>query len=263
VPRELAEAVARALMLEPTARYQTADAFALALAAAARACGTGVADARRVRSFVQPMIAPTLEARRAKVSRVLARRGRVGDGPLPSGAEPTLRTERLVSREAETIAVQPPPSSPPSGALTETERLDSQTGQTGSLDAVLRASGVPPAALLTAPLRSRVWLLVAIVPAVVLLLVWSVTGNSSSSSAAPGAAASSAIGAEPPPPLPEPEIEDVPVEVITPSELALESAEPGRAKKPAYRPPTRGQPPATILESEPPMPAPNPYPKKR
>jgi eukaryotic-like serine/threonine-protein kinase len=266
LPREIGDVVARALTLDAGSRFQTAESFALELAAAARAAGIAIADARRVRSFVQPLVAPALEARRAKVARVLAKRGRVSDGPLAPVDEPTASRQRVLSREADTVAVQPAPASAPAGAMTETVAgREEQVSQTGSLEALLRGSVVPPAALMTAPLRSKVWLLVAIIPAIVLLVVWSVTGSGTTADSTPPAAAASP-STEPlepePPASAEPEVDVLP-EVITPSELALESANPGRGKPPS-RPRQSGRPAVEILESDPPQPPPldNPYPKR-
>jgi serine/threonine protein kinase len=130
IPPAIDDAVARALEPDLEQRFETAEAFADALAAAADEHGLRVAH-RDVGRFLEPILAPLLEKRRARVKEVAGLR-KPGDSAIPSNpshpvpvhdgisSSPTVRSAPIASTAATTLD--------PSGAS------DGATGGVTALD---------------------------------------------------------------------------------------------------------------------------------
>jgi serine/threonine-protein kinase len=220
LPRELDDVVARALTLSADERFETAQAFADALSEAARGAGIARADAREVGSFLSALIGPRLEARREKATKTRELRRRL-DAFDPA-------TPHELSRfEEPTRVMAARPSSPPDASDDLAATLEPERRSVSADVAPL-----PPTAvlvlrsfayrLITAPLRSRAWLLASFGPVLLVALVWAL--SSEPSSARGRARASSASSAKALPARAVNSATTGPEEapVITPQDLAVE-----------------------------------------
>ncbi|MBK7580673.1 MAG: serine/threonine protein kinase [Myxococcales bacterium] len=226
VPRELDAVLARALSMDPRSRPPSAEALAEALRAASDAAGVGRADAREVKDFLLGLVGPELEARREKVAKIRALRRRVVDlGAQPFerrslGTPPPTRATATVASVP--LAEQLEPPAPHRGTPVSTREPGVGTGprRFAKMNTVL-------AKLLTAPLVSRAWVVVSVMPAVSLALGYVVAETQPSgtrvissgplvSGSAPTPARSVVAPAVPPSAAPE--------RVLTPADLAVAPA---------------------------------------
>lgn len=203
-PRELDAVLASALEMAPRSRPPTAAALAEALRAAATRSGVGYADARAVRDFLLELVGPELEARRDKVAEIRALKQRwVAPGataPALPAATRTAHAAPLVDR------LEPAPAARPTSTRTSPRRF-------ARVGALLRA-------VLTAPLVSRGWIAVSVIPAVALVLAWAIASDG-----APRV--TRAISAPPPPPPPSSPAPRPSAPSPDPSERVLTPAELG------------------------------------
>jgi len=228
VPRELDAVLGSALAMEPRSRPPTAEALAEMLREAASRAGVARADPREVKAFLLDLVGPELEARRDKIAEIRAFRRRFKDTAAGTASEPIP-----VARDAATVATVP-----------LSERLEPSV-----VHGPRRPAGTEPrlaavsswlGALLTAPLHSRAWLVLSVIPAVSLALAWVVAAGTEPSSTR-ALASGSAVPIAPPRPAPasapapservltpadlvEVDAALPPDGVITPSELGVEPA---------------------------------------
>lgn len=271
IPRPIDEAVAGALTLDPRARHASAEVFAEVLVRAAAAAGIARADPREVKNFLLPMVEAELGNRKNKVTHI--RRGR---GSMPPVSERALRVD-----QGPTVAVVPISRPPSSSSSSHRVPLDATAEDLEPRDrtsaTVFETSDRPPVVgstqTLTAPrARARVWILAAVIP-VSLIGFFSIVALWSRPETAPVSAPQIATQSPEPhaaqAPLPPPvEAPLVPAEeadaavIISPSQLAVESAEPSPKVHgaPPRRWPLTGKP-APAAESPPAQPEPlgNPY----
>ncbi len=126
LPTPLANVVDRALRLHAQDRFPTAEAFADALSAAARAAGISPATHREMRSFVLPLVSEQVELRRRRITELDAA-GEDADGILEAVDPQSATLDPRSSSDSMTSAprhgplpsrpsVPPPsrPSAPPS-----------------------------------------------------------------------------------------------------------------------------------------------------
>ncbi len=97
LPKQVDEAVARALQLNVKNRYESAEAFAQGLIKASAECGLERADRREVAAFLRPLLEAKLRTRKKKVAEIQALRRRMEElttqGMSRKGATPTISTE--------------------------------------------------------------------------------------------------------------------------------------------------------------------------
>ncbi len=277
IPRPLDEVVARALMLDPRARFQTAEEFAEALSKAAASAGLLRAAVRSVRDYVIPLVEPTLAARRTRASNVrTARRRALG---MPSlHEEPTHLPD---AGPTEVVVPFPTSDSASRSAAAMDPTLSEELGPredrtSATVFETSERMGYPTATGTTvhSPLRSRIWAFAIVISAVLLVFFWMVarSGESEETPTQPPVVAAPkpptpTVGAVQPPAQPpaiplEPVTEntDAQVQVITPSELAVESSSP-ESKRPVrvwHPAPKPGKPPSAPAQ---PQPLDNPYTK--
>jgi serine/threonine-protein kinase len=264
IPRPIDDAVAGALTLDPRARHASAEVFAEALVAAAAAAGVPRGDARDVKSFLAPMVDAELTHRKEKVTRIRRRRG-----SLPPASESGLRVQETVA--VVPISRPPLPSSASSSQripLDATEELEPRDRTSATVfETSERLPVVGSTQTLTAPRgRMGVWLVAALIPAT-LIGFFAVVALRSKPETAPVSAPQLTV--QPPPPnaahAPVP-VEDPDagseVEVVDPSNLAVESSEPTPrvhgAPAATRRRPVSGKPAVEVLPTQP-RPLENPY----
>jgi serine/threonine-protein kinase len=220
LPRELDAVLAEALAMDPRARPQTAEALAAALTRAADRAGILRADAREVRAFMQGLLGPELEARREKIAGIRALKKRWTD--LEEHSQKELR--------------EAPPSPPEAPSLPLSDRLE-PTMDIGPRRAESSSPSRAPSrrfsamsagleTLLTAPLHSRAWVVVSLLPALALALAWVLLQRTTpdATRAVPLSPTSAAVAppaaSQPPPPGER---------VLTPADLAEAPADSGNA----------------------------------
>jgi serine/threonine protein kinase len=179
LPRELDEVVGRALTMQPSERFPTAEAFAEALVEAARGAGVARAEAKEVRAFLLSLVGPKLDARREKATKIreLRRRLDAFDPATPHSPlfadEPTrVITARPSSPSKPELEPEPEPE------LAEALEPEQPAAESPTEPAsprpfvVLRQFGWR---LMTAPLTSRGWLIASVLPALLVTLIWALT----------------------------------------------------------------------------------------
>lgn len=206
VPAAIEAAVARALSLDMSARYPTAEAFAEALAAAARSAGLARAERKDVTQFLEPLLGDRLARRREKAREVRSLRQRMGE---LTALDQTLRPSHTdLGRAAapsqprlEALATATVQESPATATVTE---LDGSVGeghtQTGTAGISTMARSIMP------PRRGRL-LAIAGVAGAGLLVVGLLALFSGGGDEAPAPAAApprpSSTTATPPAPAPK------------------------------------------------------------
>ncbi|MBK8999036.1 MAG: protein kinase [Myxococcales bacterium] len=232
LPRAFDEALAGALSMRPSDRYPTAEAFAEALASAARQAGVFPADARAVKAFLAPLLLPGLEARRESAARI--RRQRLGGsiGDVERHSRPSAPRIEVRSPGSEPYASVPrveiplpsaPRSSPLASAATVTDAIGPSAPPSEALTQLAATVvEVAPKA------RSRAWLagLALIVVSVVGVAV-SMTRSSGNPSAESNAS---------PAPRPAPAASSASLPVVTPAELPVEAVKDDPADATAISP---------------------------
>jgi serine/threonine-protein kinase len=213
VPKEIDDAVARALEPDLDRRFSTAEEFADALADAADKHGLKVAH-REVSRFLEPLLAPLLEKRRARVKEVAGLR-RPGDSAFPSNpshpipapdlgvsSSPTVRSARAAPTAPTTL--DPAVASEATGGVTALDTM--QFAQKPGRNRVVGFSAV-----------------VALVAALGAVALWgstrgNVTGTVTSATSAPAPAPT-------PRPTPAAAPTDTPAEADKPDPTPVVSAE--------------------------------------
>lgn len=130
IPSAIDDAVAKALEPDLEQRFETAEAFADALAAAADEYGLRVAH-RDVGRFLEPILAPLLEKRRARVKEVAGLR-KPGDSAIPSSPSHSRPMPEIGISSSPTVRSAPVA---PTGATTLDPSVASE-GATGGVTAL-------------------------------------------------------------------------------------------------------------------------------
>jgi serine/threonine protein kinase len=130
IPAAIDDAVAKALEPDLEQRFKTAEAFADALAAAADEHGLRVAH-RDVGRFLEPILAPLLDKRRARVKEVAGLR-KPGDSAIPSNPSHPVPAHDVGIASSPTVHSAPVPST----AATTLDPSVASDGATGGVTAL-------------------------------------------------------------------------------------------------------------------------------
>lgn len=110
VPEAIEAVVAKALSLDVAGRYPTAEAFAEALSAAARAAGITRAERKDITEFLKPLLGERLEQRREKVREVRALRQRMGELTTLDPGRGSVAPPPAIEDQATATALSDPPT---------------------------------------------------------------------------------------------------------------------------------------------------------